>query len=213
MRYRLAKVSDASQLAAVHHRCARDEPGSVFVQLGRFFLRQYYRIVLPQKFNVTLCAENDRGEVVGFMSGSIDYSQHVKALRKARFRLALSALPALLRRPRILWGLLSRRASLIGSAEGKHVTRPGPRVMYWAMLPEARAGANAFVLQEKWLALVRLLGCREVEFDVDGENRRVENFHRARGAEVLEELNLPDGRKRIIMRYVLDRPSQRSVDG
>jgi hypothetical protein len=79
------------------------------------------------------------------------------------------------------------------------------------MLPDARAGAAAFLVQEKWLALMRLLGCTEVRFEVDRENQRAATFHRARGAELLEEFELPDGRKRLVMRYVLDRGRQSSV--
>lgn len=88
--YRLAKLSDAKSLAKVHKVCAETQKGGFFHNLGLFFLTEYYKIELSNKYSFVLIAENEIGICQGFHSGTLEAEEHFKALKNKRIRLALT---------------------------------------------------------------------------------------------------------------------------
>jgi hypothetical protein len=122
-------------------------------------------------------------------------------MRKHRFRLFFSMLPALVKNPRLIAPVLRRARSLTGVEEG-YVWLEGPRWEYWGWDP-ARPSAEAVVLQKNWMALLQLLGAETVVFEVDEANVRVVEFHRRMGSEVEREYVTPDGNRRFLMKYDL----------
>ena len=59
IKYRLAKPSDAIQIAEVHYH-VRDEYGEgFFAHVNKDFLKQYYKVILNDPYQIVVCAELD----------------------------------------------------------------------------------------------------------------------------------------------------------
>ena len=85
IKFRLAKPSDAMQIAEVHYH-VRDEYGEgFFAHVNKDFLKQYYKIILNDPYQIVVCAELDH-KIIGFSSGSLDVSQEFKGFRKHKWR-------------------------------------------------------------------------------------------------------------------------------
>lgn len=209
IRYRLAKSSDAHDLARVHFTCAADQRKSFFYQLGPGFLAAYYAVMLAEKHSIVLCAIDENGKLTGFASGSLEADEHAQVLRRHRLRLALACLPALARKPAILAGLISRQKLETADGNGNtgYIVLHGPREEYWAWLPEQRKAGGAIELHRKWLELARLMGAKQVRLEVDRENPQVEQLHLRLGARVVKRLVTPDGKERVILEYLFHQES------
>lgn len=202
MKIRLAKLSDAGRLAQVHWIGSSKQPGGFMFRLGRAFLIQYYRVLLEEKNSVVICAEDTDGHILGFVSGSLDAEERMIALRRNWFRLSLAAIPALIRDPRLIRDMYSRRQSKSADREdGGYIVQSGARVEYWAWLPTHSGGA--IELHLKWLLLMRLLGVQSVRGEVDQINEMVLRAHRFMGARVVKEFTTPDGKQRLVIEYML----------
>lgn len=205
MQYRLARSDDVAELAAVHMAAAREQrsvsAGGFLEQLGSTYLKEYYRVFLREPNSVILCAEDDQG-IVGLASGTMAAEEHRDALRKHRYRLFFSMLPALLSKPKLLGPVFRRARSLSSVGDTVFIYLEGPRWEYWGWDP-ARPSAESIVLQKKWTALLKLLGADEVTFEVDEENVRVADYHKRMGAEVMREYDTPEGNHRLLMKYNL----------
>jgi hypothetical protein len=173
-------------------------------RLGIPFLWQYYWILLREKHAVVLCCSDACGSLVGLVSGSLRAEEHMLALKKHRVRLALASIPAILKDPRVLKGLLSRHGSgAVDSPKGGYVVQSGPREEYWAWLPSERQSGGAVELHKSWLAVMRILGADKVRLELDRVNSKVEFMQRMLGAKVLRETQTPDGKERLILEYDL----------
>ena len=63
IRFRLAKPSDAKQIANVHLHIRDKYDKGFFAQVNYAFLVQYYKVVLNDPCEVVVCAENEEGEL------------------------------------------------------------------------------------------------------------------------------------------------------
>ncbi len=202
---RLAKPEDAKQLADLHWTCSADQPGGFMFQLGKRFLVEYYRVCLNERTSVILCVENAKSNIIGLVSGSLAAEEHMAALPQNKLRLAVSAVPSIVRAPRLLGSMYARQGA--GSAEGDkggYIVTVGPREEFWAWDPSERSAGGAIELHKKWLSLMHLLGASQVKLEVDQVNTRVVKMHELMGATRVREFSTPDGRQRLIMEYALD---------
>jgi ribosomal protein S18 acetylase RimI-like enzyme len=99
-----ATEKDIDQIVAVHMRAF---PGFFLTQLGRRFLREYYRLVLDYSGGVLITISSKSGELAGFVSGLIQPHQFYAEMKKMKWRFVLATIPALLRRPLVLARLWS----------------------------------------------------------------------------------------------------------
>lgn len=209
MRIRLAKVGDAGDLARVHWVCAAELKDSFMYKLGVRFLHAYYNVVLREKSSVVLCAEDDQGRIIGVYSGTTDSAEHTAALKRNRLRLLVASLPGLVRYPSLLGGLIARFRSVSGDQnEIGFVMLTGARGEFWGWLPEKRGVGGALIMHSRWLSIMRALGARRIQFEVDEENQRVVKLHLAQGARVVKKYVTPDGKARLLMEY----PDDSSAD-
>lgn len=97
---------DIAFAAGLHHRCL---PDGFFAKLGLPFLNAYYGGFVRSPWAIGLIAEVD-GRPAGVVVGTVDSWQHYRfVVRRCGWRLALSGLVALVRRPRLaLWFLRTR---------------------------------------------------------------------------------------------------------
>lgn len=203
MKVRLAKHEDAGALAKLHLLCARDLAGGFETGLGYAYLKRYYQVLLSEKSSVVLCAEDEHLGVIGIASGSLDYfGEHEAWLKKHRGALLLSAIPAIVRSPRLV-GIIRKRLTERDHAEvqvNQHVSFHS-RFMFWGWHPEAKYAGGALMLMQRWLALMRLLGSQRIQFEVDDTNKRVIQIHRLLGAQLIQTVTTAGRGTRHIMEY------------
>ena len=118
IKFRLAKPSDAMQIAEVHYH-VRDEYGEgFFAHVNKDFLKQYYKIILNDPYQIVVCAELDH-KIIGFSSGSLDVSQEFKGFRKHKWRFVWPLFMTALRRPSIVKDALDRFRSTSPNSDKK----------------------------------------------------------------------------------------------
>jgi hypothetical protein len=202
MKLRIANKSDIKSLAKTHLICGKIQPDGFMHQLGLGFLKTYYSILLNEKGSIIVIAEDEKGLIHGFCSGSLAAEKHLSELKRNKFILAFSLIPAILKSPKILKKLLARNR-FINSA-GHSTTfgiSKGSRCEYWAWRPDKRNLVMSILMFETWINIVLELGSTSIKGEVDMLNKYVLRIHKILGARIIDELNLSDGRKRVIIEY------------
>ncbi len=204
IKFRLAKPSDAKQIAYVHWKVRDRYAKGIFLSLGEKFLRTYYRIILDDPFEVVVCAINSSGKIIGFSSATLDARSQAESLKKHRIRLGISALGAVLKKPTLLKAIWQRYRSLGNNAGVKFVHTEGVRGEYWCWLKDEEDGLMSIEVGHAKENIIYNLGYRELFFEVDKFNKRVYRFYtKIDKAEVVEEIQLPDGRERVLFKKTL----------
>jgi len=170
-------------------------------KLGSTFLRSYYKILLSEKTSVILLSEDLNGNIAGFHSGSISPKEHSEALKNNSIKLFFSLIPKLLVDPKLLIEIMLRKKSLSPkSQENAYSSKIGPRAEYWAWSASFQGENQSLLLQKKWGKIINILGYDYYYLEVDSRNKLVMNFYKIKSGEFIEELSLPDGRKRYVIR-------------
>lgn len=204
IRFRLAKPSDAKQIAYCHWHVRDRYSQGIFLSLGESFLRAYYKIILDDPWEVVVCAERDDGKIVGFSSATLDSKAQAINLRKHRIYLGIAAAKAVILHPHLFKELWSRYKSLKEAGNGqKYIEANGVRGDYWCWMKDDDSLMSVDLDHAKGHILYDL-GYRECYFEVDKFNKQVYNFHlKVNKAEPIEEITLPDGRERVIFKVIL----------
>ena len=199
---RLAKNSDINQLAQIHLKCGKNQPDGFMHLLGLFFLKTYYSILIKEEKSVIVLAEDDDGFVHGFSSGTLAAEEHLMALRNNKLKLIVASIPALLRSPNLIIKLLAREKFVNESTNSvKFGVDKGARCEYWAWRPEHKNLTLAINLFNIWRNIIFDLGIESIKGEVDLKNKYILKMHKILGANVVGELSLLDGRKRVIIEY------------
>lgn len=200
IRYRIAKPSDAKQIANVHYSVREHYDVGIFSKLGKPFLRCYYRIVLNDPYEVVVCAESEQG-IVGFSSYTLDAKHQLGIFRHHRIRLAISALPTIICKPSIIKALWQRYRATGEDTNIKFTTTAGARGEYWAWDARHKDAIAAVELDAVARNILFDLGVADIFFEVDAVNKSVLKIHKLNKAETLGTITLPDGRERVLMKY------------
>ena len=211
IRFRIAKPSDAKQIANCHWHVRERYTQGIFLSLGEGFLRTYYRIILDDPWEVVICAEKG-GRIVGFSSATIDGRAQAENLRKHKVRLGLAAAKAIVFHPSLFKEVWLRYKSLRKDHDGpKFVTVDGVRGEYWCWRKDEDSMLSAEMDHAKGHILYDL-GYRECFFEVDKFNKQVYKFHiKVNKAQPVEEIELPDGRVRVLFKSTL-KPGKQKED-
>lgn len=204
IRYRLAKPSDAKEIADVHWHVRDRYTQGIFLSLGKGFLESYYKITLNDPWEVLVCAINEEGKIVGFTGTTLDAKKKYANVRSHKFTLGWAALKAIVCHPSLLKDVWQRYRSLGDSDEGsKFIKTDGARGGYWCWL-KSDDSLKSYELTKVKNNILRDLGLKEFFFEVDKSNKAVYKFHlKVNKAEPLEEITLPDGRVRVLMKKPL----------
>lgn len=203
---RIAKKSDYKILADVHLECGKAQINGFMHKLGKTFLQTYYKVFLNEKSAVILIAEDENGYCCGFHSGTMKAEEHLANMKRHKYSLALALIPGILRRPNLIHEVLLRNAYISSKKESTPFgIRNGARAEYWAWRPSVNKPTNAVALRMRWSNIMHELGCRSFRLEVDLANTNIEKYSRAFSCMVIEELTLPDGRKRIVMEQNLNK--------
>lgn len=200
-----ARVSGAANLGAaldgvVAVHCEAF-PGFFMTQLGRPFLREYYRCVVESPLGI-LITESSDGECVAFVAGFVDPAAFYRSLRRRRLRLGLAASLGVVTRP---W----RLATLLANARRARVAAEGPggrEVAELSSLAVRPAGAGCGAgsrLIKAFADAARAAGADRVVLTTDASgNDEVNKFYRSRGFTCVRTLEARRGRW--LNEYVLD---------
>lgn len=204
IRYRLAKPSDAKEIADVQWHVRDRYTQGIFLSLGKSFLKSYYKIILNDPWEVVVCAVNESGRIVGFASTSMNAKQRFTNIRHHKITLGLAAIRAIFCHPSLVKELWQRYRSLSGKDhERQFVHTEGVRGGYWCWL-KSDDSLKSLELSQVKNNILRELGVKELFFEVDKFNKAVYKFHlKVNKAEPIEEITLPDGRVRVLMRKKL----------
>lgn len=204
IRYRLAKPSDAKEIANVHWHVRDRYNEGIALALGKKYIEAYYRIVLNDPWEVVVCAVNLEDRIVGFTSTSMDAKKRFNNIRNHRIKLAFAAMKSLIIHPSLIKQVWLRYKSL-GDAKSsvKFVNTEGARGGYWCWL-KSDDSLKSFEMSKVKNNILKELGVKELFFEVDKFNKAVYKFHlKVNKAEPIEEITLPDGRERVLMRKKL----------
>ena len=204
IRFRLAKPSDAKQIANVQMHVKDRYNEGIALALGKRFLTAYYRIILNDPWEVFICAVNECGDIVGFISDSLNSKERFNNIKKHRLKLGFAAMSSLILHPSLIKGIWSRYRSLSSKdPKKKFVHTEGVRVGYWCWL-KSDDSLQSVELSKANGAILRALGVKVIHFEVDKFNKAVYKFNiKVNKAEPVEEIVLPDGRVRVLMKKEL----------
>ena len=203
IKFRLAKPSDAKQIAHCHWHVRDRYSEGIFLSLGEGFLRTLYRILLDDPWEVVVCAEKN-GKIIGFSNATLNGRAQAENYKRHRLRLGMAAAKAVLLHPHLFKELWLRYKSLSGDDKQRFVHTEGARGEYWCWLKEEEDSLMSVDLDNAKGNIMYALGCRECFFEVDKFNKQVYKYHlRINKAEPIEEITLPDGRERVLFKKIL----------
>lgn len=202
--YRLAKPSDAKQIAYVHYHIRDKYDQGFFAQVNYSFLVQYYKVVLNDPCEVVVCAEDENQKVVGFCSASLDAQRQFKRMRKHKWGFVLPLITSALTNPSLIKSALDRFKSTKGDSSNEYVTSEGARAEYWGWLPNRSDSECSVVMQDIMFFMMKMLGADKLYFEVDKINKKIYKFHKINGAKELRSYTMPDGRERVELVYDLN---------
>lgn len=203
VKFRIAKPSDAKQIANCHWRVRDRYTKGFFLSMGKSFLVTYYKIVLDDPWEVIVCAESESGQIVGFASTTMNSKKQMENLKKHKLKLFISAIFAIIKKPFLIKEILLRFKSLNSKNGSVFFSNSGVRGEYWCWLKDEESLKSVEMSKVKNNILYDL-GIREINFEVDKFNTAVYKYHlKVNKAEPIEEKVLPDGRVRVLMKKVL----------
>ena len=196
IKFRLAKPSDAKQIANVHYH-VRDKYGEgFFAHVNKSFLKQYYKVILNDPYQIVVCAEQD-GNILGFCSGSLEASKEFQNIRKNKWKFIMPLITTAIGNPSIIKDAYMRFKSTDANSKTKYINTSGPRCEYWAWLPGRDDSYMSLYVQELVLYFMKCFGINEVYGEGDLVNEKVMKLQLRNGTKILEKFIMPDGRERI----------------
>lgn len=204
MRYRIAKSCDAKRIAKIQSAIKEVNSLGIFCHMGIGFLTEYYRQIIEDEESVFICAVNDDGLIVGYCFNVLDAAKQTENLRGHKYRLALSSVSTIIRKPSILKELWKRYKS-VEANDDSYFHNEGAHGGYWGWDPKYPDSSSSLYLHELTALITKNLGVHKLHFEVDNDNKTVLKFHKLNGAVIEKQFTLPDGRVRTFMHYDLDK--------
>lgn len=205
IRFRLAKPSDAKQIADCHWHVRDRYDKGIFLSLGKGFLEKYYKIILDDPWEVVVCAEKE-GNIIGFSSATLDGLAQATNLKSHKISLAIAAMKAIILHPHLFKEVWLRYKSLSGGKNQQFVHTEGVRGEYWCWRKDEEDSLLSIDLDKAKANILYDLGVRDTYFEVDKFNKAVYKYHlKVNRAEPIEEITLPDGRIRVLFKKTITR--------
>lgn len=202
IRFRLAKPSDAKQIAELHYNVRDTYSVGYFAQMGLGFLKRYYEIVLNDPYEVVVCAE-ENDKICGFCSASLDINKSMERMNRKKLSLLVSAIPSFICKPSLIVATIKRYNVSRGKDDEKLIPKSEARCEYWMWNAGNKNGAYSVALWNLYLEILYKLGVRILPIDVDDINQKVLQFHMLNRAKKTDHITLSDGRERTLLKYDL----------
>ena len=130
--FRIAKPSDARQIANCHWHVRDRYSHGIFLSLGESFLRTYYSVTLDDPWELIVCAVDENNKIIGFASTSMNAKAKADNLRKHRVKLGIAAIKAMVLKPSLIKPVIQRYRSLNSNKSSqKFINNKGVRGGYW----------------------------------------------------------------------------------
>lgn len=200
MRYRIAKLADLKSVVILHYNVRESHTTGFFAQMKKSFFFTYYKILLNDKNEIILCAEDDAGKICGFISATLDVNEQFKNLKRNKIKLALASLTTLITAPKVFMEIIKRYRSIEGLGSSDiYISKEGCRGEFWAWDAHKPDPVGAVELHSCFIMLLRALGVKKMYSEVDVANKKVVKFHKLNKAFEVGRVTLPDGRERIFL--------------
>ena len=198
IRFRLAKPSDAKQIANCHWHVRDRYTRGIFLMLGKGFLKTYYKILLNEPWEIVVCAEREDGKIIGFSSSTQNAEKQAEAFKKHKFQLAISAFWGIICKTTLAKEVWLRYKSLSSDDGPRYMCKTGCKGDYWCWMKEEGDGLKSFEMENAKNKMLYLLGEKEIWGEVDKINEGVVRYQKkVNKAEFIDEFTLPDGRERL----------------
>jgi ribosomal protein S18 acetylase RimI-like enzyme len=195
---REANAADLAQIVSAHERCF---PGFLMTMLGSAFLGAYYRTSFDYAGTVALVAQ-EGGDTVGFVVGYVAPQKFYALLRKRRWRLASSAIRAVLRSPSSFPRVFGNMQRMSGAARPSTTSRLGTELAAIGVIPEASRKGLGKALVRNFVQRAGALKAEYVHLTTDAENNdEVNVFYQKLGFARSKAFAAPGGR--LLNEYVL----------
>lgn len=204
IKYRLAKPRDCKAIVELHYSIRETYSVGIFAQLNRFFLKQYYLIILNDPNSVIVCAEDENGIIQGFCSSTLDVEAQFANIKRHRIRLGLAAITSVIEKPLLLKHLIARYMVIKNNTQTRIISTKGARSEYWVWRASNKDSGSSVEMYFSLFIILKALGVKELFGEVDKVNKRVLKFQLANGGRITDEFTLPDGRERVVIRYDLE---------
>ncbi|MDQ5928466.1 MAG: hypothetical protein QG594_240, partial [Bacteroidota bacterium] len=139
----------------------------------------------------------------GFCSGSLNVEKQQELFKRKRVKLALSLFSTVFLNPKIIFDVLNRYLSLDKNSKDSFILKKGARSEYWTWEKDANDSEFSVELLNRFYNIFYLCGVKEVFFEVDEINKKIIKIHKLNKAVIVDEFQLPDLRKRLVMKYDL----------
>lgn len=151
--------------------------------MGPHFLTGYYQSIIEAPVGLLFVAENDAGEVLGFVSGFESPSAFYEFFRGRKLRLAFSSLFYVLFRPRLWSRILENVSTVNRTASGEaEAERDSAELSSIAVSSEVEGGGCGRALVEEFIARCQKSGLAAVVLNTDAlDNERVNRFYQRLG--------------------------------
>jgi hypothetical protein len=202
---RLAKLSDAKDIANLHYTVREQGALGIFARMGKPFIRKYYKVVLDDPNEIIVCAENKKGQIAGFNSYTLDAKAQMNNLRKNKIGLIFAALSSVIVNPKLIKPLIDRYKSMRKNSSTQYFVREGARAEYWVWSAAEKDPIESIDMQKACADVLRALGVEELFYEVDVANKKVMAYHKLMKSIIIDTIILPDGRERCIIKCDLNR--------
>jgi len=187
---RPANSTEIMNIVRIHKAAFK---GFFLSDLGNNFLEKYYSYVLRYKYGILLAAINEK-VIVGFVAGFVNPSGFYNELRRNKLALAISVLPAIIRKPKRIQKLLTNFKRTKSFSEDPELKNDIAELSSICVSPGEKRGigtelVNAFILRAKEL------GANSVRLTTDTyKNETVNAFYLRRGFHLLKTFEAQPGR-------------------
>jgi GNAT superfamily N-acetyltransferase len=194
-----AAIADLAGVVDVHLLAFKDY---FLTLMGKRFVTEYYSAVIDYHGAIFLVARDSSGQVIGFISGFMDAGSFYAHYRHRRYKLALLAFAAVLRKP-VLLGRVMRNVSRVRHGVA-HVPRNSREVELSSLgvLPDYQRFGIGGMLVDRFLENAGEAGSESVYLTTDATGNQGGNtFYKAHGF-VLENTIGAVKRRLNVYRYV-----------
>ena len=202
--YRIAKPCDAPSLSRLHFKVRENNSSGIFAQMRLSFLTRYYRIILNDPYEIVICAEDDSKRILGFNSCTLDADSQKRFVKKHKISLVIASVTSIICKPSLIKQLLNRYSFIRGH---KHTVQyfvdKGVRGEYWVWDKDCKDAIGSVELNMVFRKVLKSLGVNEYHYEVDADNKNVLAYHKKNNDVLVDKIELPDGRKRYIMKSIL----------
>lgn len=203
MKYRLAKSVDCNSIVELHYAIRETYSVGIFAQLGKSFLKQYYKIILNDPHSVVVCAEDEQGILQGFCSATLDVAAQMTNIRRHKISLGFSAIASIIGKPSLTKHLFDRYKIIKNESNTKIISTEGARSEYWVWRSTNQDSVSSVEMYFASFNILKSLGVKEIFGEVDKINKKILRFQQANGFKIIDQIILPDGRERVILKMDL----------